>query len=118
MHFKLRRASEPTGRTILGRAEGAAKTREKKAIALRPSLAALHHEVRGNNTVDAGRHASPNQATYSAPRNPQTRFSRSRALSRLVGLVLVTALAGLASAEPPVPQLPPDNMASGSRPSV
>jgi hypothetical protein len=38
--------------------------------------------------------------------------------SRLVGLVLVTAWAGLASAEPPGPPSPPGNMASGSRPSV
>ncbi|HYO57119.1 hypothetical protein [Archangium sp.] len=35
-----------------------------------------------------------------------------------MGLALVTALAGLASAEPPVPQPPPDNTAPGSRPPV
>jgi hypothetical protein len=42
----------------------------------------------------------------------------ARDCSRLVGLVLVTAWAGLASAEPPGHPSPPGNTASGSRPSV
>lgn len=45
------------------------------------------------------------------------RASRARALARLLGLVLVTLFAGLASAAPPPPS-PPGNTASGSRPSV
>jgi hypothetical protein len=43
------------------------------------------------------------------------RLPRIRDLSRLVALVLVTALAGLASAEPPIPPSPPGNTAPGSR---
>lgn len=46
---------------------------------------------------------------------PDRRFSCARGISRLVGFVLVTLLAGVASAEP---SGPPDSTASGSRPSV
>lgn len=46
------------------------------------------------------------------------RYSRTRNLSSLVGLALVMAWAGLASAAPPVPPSPPENTAPGSRPSV
>lgn len=52
-------------------------------------------------------------------RPAQTKWRPSaRRLSRLVGLVLVTLLPGLAAAEPPAPQSPPGSTASGSRPSV
>jgi len=51
-------------------------------------------------------------------RASQTRWlPNARRLSRLVGLVLVTLFAGLASADP-TPPSPPGNTASGSRPSV